>query len=252
MLFIRRIAALAALLLLSDAVAEPLTLAVASNFAMPAQELAARFEEASGNPVRITTASTGKLYAQIENGAPFDVLLAADKQRPQLLEDSGLGVRGSRFTYAVGALVLWSHDPALIDEDCKSQLETLENRRLAIANPQTAPYGDAAIQFLQAAELLKAVQSHLVYGENIAQTLHFVVSGNASLGLIARSQAVDPRLPDATCSWPVPVSMHRMLEQQAVQLLHAAENEVAADFLGFLRGPVARQIISEYGYVVPQ
>ncbi len=232
--------------------AELLTVAVASNFSRAAHELAARYEEASGNPVRITTASTGKLYAQIENGAPFDILLAADVERPQLLERSGIGVAGSRHTYAIGGLVLWSRDEDLSVDGCRAALEELGHDKLAIANPQTAPYGAAAKEFLQAADLWKTVRPNLVYGENIAQSLHFVVSGSASLGLIARSQAVDKRLPASTCNWPVPDTMHEALEQQVILLRRAADSEVALDFLGFLRSSVARQIISDHGYTVLQ
>ena len=232
--------------------AVPLTIAVASNFSRAAYELAARFEEAAGRPVRITTASTGKLYAQIENGAPFDILLAADVERPKLLEQSGIGVAGSRHTYAIGGLVLWSRDEDLSVDGCRAALEELGRDKLAIANPQTAPYGVAAMEFLQAAGLWETVQPNLVYGENIAQSLHFVVSGGASLGLIARSQAVDQRLPASTCDWPVPATMHEALEQQVILLQRAADNEVALDFLDFLQGPVARQIIGDHGYTVSQ
>jgi len=242
---------LALLVLVTEASAEPLTIAVASNFARPAQELAARYEDDSGNEVRVTIASTGKLYAQIENGAPFDVLLAADTQRPQLLEESGSGVAGSRFTYAIGSLVLWSRDPALAGESCKAQLRKLDSRRLAIANPLTAPYGVAAMEFLQAEGVWEGVQPHLVYGENIAQTLHFVVSGNASLGLIGRAQSMDERMPDAACYWSVPDSMHQPLEQQAILLSRASDNDVATDFLGYLRSATARELIAAHGYEVP-
>jgi molybdate transport system substrate-binding protein len=230
--------------------AEQLTIAVASNFLRPAQDLAERFEAASGHSVRISAGSTGKLYAQITNGAPFDVLLAADRERPELLEESGLGISGSRFTYALGGLVLWSRDPALSGSGCRSQLENLGLKRLAIANPLTAPYGAAAMEFLQAEGVLDQVRPRLVHGENIAQTLHFVVSGNASLGLIARAQATDDRLPEATCRWPVPDSMHEAIEQQAIQLRTARDNEAARDFLKFLHGPTARQVISAHGYKV--
>lgn len=238
--------------LLSDADAETITVAVASNFAQPAREIAERFEESSGHSVRVTTASTGKLYAQIVNGAPFDVLLAADQERPRLLEESGLGVEGTRSTYAVGALTLWSRDEGLDGKDCMEQLTKLGSKRLAIANPLTAPYGVAAKQFLVGAGLWSVVEPQLVFGENISQTLHFVASGNASLGLIARSQALDARLPAATCQWPVPASMHEPLEQQAILLLRALSSEAATGFVGFLHGPVARQIISDHGYTVPQ
>jgi molybdate transport system substrate-binding protein len=232
--------------------AEQLTIAVTSSFVRTAQELATIYEKSSGNAVRITSASTGKLYAQIEHGAPFDVLLAADEQRPRLLELSGSGVAGTRFTYAVGDLVLWSRDPTLANRDCVAHLHNLSERRLAIANPQTAPYGEAAMEYLQAAELWASVESHLVYGENIAQTLHFVVSGNASLGLIAGSQAMDARLPEPSCHWPVPGSMHKPLEHQAILLRRASGNEAASGFLVFLRADEARQVISAHGYRVPE
>ncbi len=238
--------------LLSAANSEPLTIAVASNFARPARELAALYEELSGQPLRITTASTGKLYAQIRNGAPFDVLLAADKKRPQLLEEMGHGAAGTRFTYAVGRLVLWSRDMALVNVDCKAQLENPGRHRLAIANPLTAPYGAAAKEFLLHAGKWESLQPRLVYGENNAQTLHFVVSGNASLGLIARSQATDARLPEATCNWPVPESMHEPLEQQAILLRRAQDNKVAAEFLKYLRSVGARKVIVAHGYEVPE
>ena len=247
----RLIAFCAIFALIPAANSEPLTIAAASNFARPARELAALFEESSGHPVRISTASTGKLYAQIENGAPFDVLLAADKKRPQLLEERGQGAAGTRFTYAVGHLVLWSRDMALVNVDCKAQLESPGKHRIAIANPLTAPYGAAAKEFLTHAGRWESLQSHLVYGENIAQTLHFVVSGNASLGLIARSQATDARLPEATCNWPVPESMHEPLEQQAILLRRAQDNRAAAGFLKFLRSAGAREVIVAHGYEVP-
>lgn len=232
--------------------AEPLTIAVASNFAAPAHELAQRFEQASGHPVRITAGSTGKLYAQISNGAPFDILLAADQARPALLEEAGLGIAGSRFTYASGSLVLWSRDPAFAGDDCRAALAGLADTRLAIANPQTAPYGAAAKQFLRSEGMWEAVRQQLVYGENIAQTLQFVASGNAGLGLIAYSQAIDERLPEATCLWRVPEAAHGPIEQQAVLLRRAEGNVVARDFLAFMRGPNGKEIIAAYGYGVPQ
>ena len=248
---IRSITLLLAALTAAGADGEPLTVAVASNFNGPAHAIAARYEQASGTPVRISTASTGKLYAQIVNGAPFDVLLAADRVRPELLESGSHGVAGTRFNYAIGALVLWSRDPALAGQDCESQLLELNAKRLAIANPLTAPYGAAAREYLLAANLWERVEPQLVFGENIAQTLHFVVSGNASLGLIARSQLAHEKLRDGTCNWPVPESMHQPLEQQAILLRRAAGNSAAVDFLGFLRGPIARQIIREHGYSLP-
>jgi molybdate transport system substrate-binding protein len=232
--------------------ADTLTIAVASNFAQPAQVLAALYEKSSGHDVRVTSASTGKLYAQISNGAPFDLLLAADSERPRLLEDSGIGVAGSRFTYALGELVLWSADADFEGLDCREQLGSLGNRKLAIANPLTAPYGVAAREALQAAGVWESVQRNLVFGENISQALHFVASRNAVLGLIAASQSQDVRLPEASCSWPVPASMHSPIEQQAILLSRAADNEVANDFMRYLRSSLATDIIVAHGYKVPR
>jgi molybdate transport system substrate-binding protein len=240
-------------LLLGIARAEPLTIAVASNFLPPAREIATRFESGDPAAVRITAGSTGKLYAQIVNGAPFDVLLAADAERPRLLEASGAGVAGTRFTYATGGLVLWSNDPRLAGIDCRSALADLGTRKLAIANPQTAPYGAAAEQFLRSAALWDRVQTGLVYGENIAQALQFVVSGNASLGLIAAAQATDGRVPAPSCHWEVPASMHAPIEQQAILLQHGAQaGPEAARFLEYLRGPEALEVIRAHGYSLPQ
>lgn len=241
---------LAVLLLAAPTNAEVLTVAVASNFARPAYEIVERFEAVSDHTVRVTTASTGKLYAQIVNGAPFDILLAADRERPRLLVESGTAVAGTRFTYAVGALTLWSRDEDLTGTDCREQLTQLGSKKLAVANPLTAPYGVASRQFLEREGLWSIMEPQLVFGENISQTLHFVVSGNAGLGLIARSQALDVRLPEPSCQWPVPQAMHDPLEQQAVLLLRAANNAAATDFIDFLQSPTARKIIGEHGYTV--
>jgi len=233
------------------AIAEPVTVAVASNFTTTMHDLITRFEAESGHSVRVSSASTGVLYAQITNGAPFDVLLAADAERPRLLETSGHGVTGSRFTYAIGHLVLWSRNPALTGGNCQGRLEDLGQQRLAIANPDTAPYGAAARETLMDLNLWERVQSQLVVGRNITQTLQFVASGNASLGFIAANQTLDKRLPDASCSWQVPSEMHHAIEQQAILLRRAADNTVASDFLSFLRNAAGRAIIEQNGYTVP-
>ncbi|MEE8427514.1 MAG: molybdate ABC transporter substrate-binding protein [Woeseiaceae bacterium] len=235
-----------------DAGAASITVAVASNFTAALHDLAAQFEAESGQTIRVSSGSTGKLYAQITNGAPFDVLLAADVERPRLLEASGHGVAGSRFTYAIGHLVLWSRDAALTGGDCRRQLENLGQQRLAIANPDTAPYGAATRDTLMGLELWERVKPQLVVGENIAQTLQFVASGNARLGFIAATQALDLRLPEATCAWPVPSKLHRAIEQQAILLRRAAENSVASDFLKFLRDATGHAIIERNGYSLPE
>jgi molybdate transport system substrate-binding protein len=223
------------------------TVAVASNFGATAREIAARFEQDSDYEIRITTASTGKLYAQVINGAPFDVLLAADAERPRRLEAAGVGVAGTRFTYARGMLVLWSRTA----DDCHSALRNEDAGRISIANPDTAPYGAAARSYLQQAGLWDAVRERLVIGENIAQALQFAASGNAGLGFIARSQLQAPSLPPASCSWPVPESMHDPIDQQAILLRRGAASEGANAFFEFLRSDAGRAIILRHGYGLP-
>ena len=210
------------------------------------QEIAPEFEASTGVRLRVSTASTGKLYAQIINGAPFDVLLAADRERPQRLEDNGAAVLGSRFTYARGQLVLWSREVA----DCRAALDDLGNGKLAIANPATAPYGLAAREFLQAEGLWQQLQPNLVKGESITQALQFAATGNARLGLVAESMLRSAAVPQATCSWRVPTSAHAPIEQQAVLLRRAADNDAALAFLAFLKSPQGRAIVSRHGYRV--
>lgn len=232
--------------------AESLTIAVASNFRVPAEQIVASFERQSGHKVRISSASTGKLYAQIRSGAPFDLLLAADSDHPRLLEEAGIGIKGTRQTYAIGGLVLWSRDPANAGADCRGLLGDLGARRMAIANPKTAPYGIAARQFLTNAGLWERVLPRLVYGENIAQALHFVATGNASLGLIAASQLEDSRLPAATCIWSVPAGLHAPIEQQVIQIDRSGDRLAASAFLEFLAGSTAREVIERHGYGVSE
>lgn len=235
-----------------NANAESITVAVASNFRVTIQDIVELFEGDTGHSVRLSFGSTGKLYAQISNGAPFDVLLAADAERPRKLEKSGRSIVGTRFTYAIGRLVLWSRDPALEDSDCRSHLEDLGKDHLAVANPETAPYGAAAREYLMHAGLWERVQAQLVFGENIAQTMQFVASGNASLGFIAEAQTLISGLPTATCTWPVPAELHQPIEQQAILLQRAADKPTAADFLEFLRSQAVREIIVRHGYALAE
>lgn len=225
-----------------------LTIAVASNFRTPAEEIGELFTDETGHRVRLSSSSTGNLYAQIRNGAPFDIFLAADSRRPRLLEEDGLGLAETRVTYALGRLVLWSRDPGLVGSDCRQALADTGGGRIAIANPIIAPYGKAAKQFLVAEGLWTGVESRLVYGENIAQALHFVASANATLGLIARSQALDPRLPTATCDWAVPAELHEPIAQQAIVLRRAYDNAAAAEFVAFLGSAAAIRVIERFGY----
>lgn len=220
--------------------ADELHIAVATNFSEPARQLAALFEEQSGHRSIISTGSTGKLYAHIVNGAPYDVFLAADHRRPMLLEEAGLALANSRFTYAIGRLALWSRESDYITTGLP---DVAGFSHLAIANPQLAPYGEAARETLQAMNMWSAVQAKLVRGESIGQTYQFVASGNARLGFIARSQ-----LPTQRGSfWLVPQSMHARIEQQAVVL---DATPAAQSFVHFLRQPAAQKIIRDSGYDV--
>ena len=229
---------------------ETLTVAVASNFHSTAKEIASRFTASTDVSVRLSAGSTGKIYAQIVNGAPYDIFLAADDERPKLLEASGHAVAGSRFTYAVGSLVLWSADPSLANQDCRDSLERGDYRKLAIANPNTAPYGRAAQEFLQQAGLLGAAGDKLVYGESISQTLNFVATGNATLGLIATSQVAGELPVSATCLWPVPPELHSDLRQQAVILAASKKLAAARAFMAFLESAEVAALLESQGYQV--
>lgn len=223
---------------------DTVTVAVASNFSRAAAELSARFAGETGITVRISNGSTGKLYAQILNGAPFDVFLAADVERPTLLEKSGHAIAGSRTTYAEGALVLWSSEA----NDCLDALRDESSGWVALANPATAPYGRAAVEYLSEAGLWESVSSRAVYGENINQTLQFVATGNAAVGFIAKSALAAPQLPEAACTWEVPVSSYSRLEQQAVLLTRATGNVGAQRFFAYLSSEAAQEILVRHGY----
>jgi len=245
--FFRYFALFAVLASTSSFADESLTIAVASNFQVTAKEIAAEFTAVTQIPTRISAGSTGKLYAQIINGAPFDVFLSADAARPKLLEENGLAVKGSRVTYATGALILWSADSELENQDCLAALKSGSYRWLAIANPLTAPYGSAAKEFLEAVGVFEKIESRIVYGENISQTLQFVVTGNATLGLIAGGLPVD-----ASCSWNVPSTMHTAIEQQAVLLASSDNADAARRFMTFLQSAQVTTLLERRGYTVPE
>ncbi len=232
---LRTVLLFAALVSTGSFAAESLTIAVASNFQATAKEIATEFTQATQIPVHISAGSTGKLYAQIINGAPYDVFLSADSARPKLLEENGAAVMGSRFTYATGALVLWSADSRLKNQDCLAILKKGSYRKLAIANPAIAPYGYAAKQFLQSIGVFDKAEGRIAYGENISQTLQFVVTGNATLGLVAMSQVKGELPVTATCSWNVPSTMHSSIDQQAVLLAGSANADAARRFIHFLK-----------------
>jgi len=231
----------------SAAATDKMQIAVASNFADAITELAERFTAETGHEVALSFGSTGKHYAQITNGAPYDAFFAADVRRPELLEQEGRAVPGSRFTYAVGRLVLWSPKGGLVDGEGEV-LKSAEIRHLAIANPELAPYGEAARQVLVARDLWDSLEGRLVRGENIGQTYQFVVTGNAELGFVAGSQVKSPGHPAGGSQWDVPQELHAPIEQQAVLL---RDTEPARAFLEFVRSKASRELIHEYGYGTP-
>lgn len=220
--------------------------AVASNFLNPLKEISRSYEQETGNRLILISGSTGKLYAQARHGAPFDILLAADEKRPALLEKEGVGIQGTRFTYAVGTLVLWSLDPERVKG--KESLFKMTKGKLAIANPKTAPYGRAAKEVLEQLGLWQTLRPLLVRGENIAQTLQFVATGNATLGFIAKSQVQDPRFKLKGSWWEIPADKHEPILQQAILLKPGLSNSAAKQFLQYLQGSTSKKIIRSYGY----
>lgn len=223
--------------------------AVAANFAAPMQAIAAGFEQATGDKVSVSLGSTGKLYAQIKNGAPYDIMLSADAETPAKLEREGLAVPGSRFTYAIGKLVLWSPRPGYVDES-GAVLKKGGFRHLAVANPKLAPYGEAAMETLAKLGVLNRVKPKLVQGENIAQTYQFVASGNAELGFVALSQVYAAGKIKSGSAWIVPAALYSPIRQDAVLLDKGKGNPAAAALLDFLKGPQARAVIRDYSYAL--
>ena len=229
--------------------AEETTVAVASNFTGAMRALVEVFERETGHEVVPVFGASGRFTAQVSNGAPFDVFFSADRDKPIALERNGLAVAGTRFTYALGGLVLWSLDGGLVDAGG----QVLRDRgfsRLALANPRLAPYGLAATEALGNLGLLESLRSTFVQGENIAQTYQFVSSGNAELGFLALSQVTrDGEIVEGS-GWIVPRSLYRPIRQDAVLLGHGAENQAARQLLDFVRSDRGRVIIESFGYGV--
>ena len=233
-------------LAVTPALAEQALVAVAANFIGPFREVAMEFEKTTGHTVQVASGSSGSFYTQIKNGAPFVVFFSADNERPKLLEDEGLGVKGSRFTYAIGRLVLWSSDPDLMKGE--DTLRSGKFKHLAIANPKTAPYGVAAMQAMQKLGVWESIQPRLVMGENMGQVLGFVESGNAELGFLALSQVLDPKMKGKGGRWDVPSNLHEPIQQDVVLLEKGKDNPAANALMEFMDGPQAKAIIERYGY----
>lgn len=240
---------LAVLMALAPAMtpAEEIRVAVATNFAEAISTIAGRFEAGTNHKVTLIFGSTGKQYAQIKNGAPFDAFLAADAHRPERLENERIALPGSRFTYAVGKVVLWSPAADYVDPEGRI-LRQGDFRHLAIANPELAPYGKAAQEILQALGLRDRLDRRLVRGENIGQTFQFVHSGQVELGFVARSQVTRPGQPVEGSFWEVPQALYTPITQQAVLL---KDSVAARAFLAFMRSREALKIIHDYGYDTP-
>jgi molybdate transport system substrate-binding protein len=243
----RALAAVALGLCALAARAGEVTLAVAANFTAPMRMIAAAFKADTGHDAKLAFGATGAFATQIRNGAPFDVLLAADDETPARLETDGFAAPGSRFTYAVGALVLWSARAGYVDAQGQV-LARGDFERIAIANPKLAPYGRAAVQAMQHLGVYDKLQPRIVQGENISQAFQFVATGNAALGFVALSQLTqDGRIAKGS-AWIVPASLHAPIRQDAVLLARGKDNTAARALLEFLKGDKARGIIRAYGY----
>ncbi len=226
-----------------QAMADDIRVAVASNFATTMETLAHRFEQASGHHVIVIPGASGRLYAQILHGAPFDAFFSADSERPEKLENSGHAIESSRFTYAIGRLVLWSRDGSLIGSDGRATLKEGRFERLAIANPRLAPYGRAAAQVLE--NIGFTAGNRIVRGENVGQAYQFVHSGAAELGLVSASQLVSG---EKGSRWDIPQQLYDPIEQQAILL---NDSSAARAFFDWLQTGAARDIIRQHGYGTP-
>jgi molybdate transport system substrate-binding protein len=230
-----------------NAAAAEVQVAVAANFAGPMQQIAADFEKATGHKAVIVSGATGKFYAQIRNGAPFEVFLSADDETPARLEREGAAVAGTRFTYAIGKLLLWSAKAGVVDAKGEV-LKAGDFRHLALANPKTAPYGVAALEVLQKLGLAAALAPKFVQGENIAQTQQFIATGNAELGFIASSQVWKDGQLTSGSGWIVPPGLHSPLRQDAVLLMPGKDKPAAEALLRYLKTDAARALIRSFGY----
>lgn len=221
--------------------------AVAANFAAPFQKIATSFHADTGHTAVAVVGSTGKFYAQIRAGAPFDVLLAADDETPRKMEGEGLAVKGQRFTYAIGKLVLWSAKAGLVDPQGEA-LKKGNFEHLALANPKLAPYGAAGVEVLKAMGLYDALAGKIVQGESIAQAHQFVSTGNAELGFLALSQVAPPDKPAIGSWWLVPSKYYTPILQDAALLTKGSSNPAASALLKYLKGNKAKAVIKSYGY----
>ena len=234
------------------AVAEVITIAAASDLSFAFREIATEYEHTTGNHVRLTLGSSGNFYAQIQNGAPFDLYFSADIAYPRKLEEAGLTVPGSLYQYAVGRIVLWAGKDSHLD--LSKGLEVLREpaiKKIAIANPKHAPYGRAAVAAMEHFKVYDQVKDKLILGENISQAAQFIESGACDIGIIALSLAMAPAMKSKGTYWEVPAEAHPPLEQGAVILKQSKSPEAARRFLEFIQGPNGQEIMKRYGFILP-
>ena len=234
------------------AVAEEITIAAASDLTLAFREIATEYEKTSGNQVRLTLGSSGNFYAQIQNGAPFDLYFSADIAYPRKLEEAGLTVPGSLYQYAVGRIVLWTGHESRID--VTKGIEVLREptvKKIAIANPKHAPYGRAAVAAMEYFKVYDQVKDKLILGENISQAAQFIESGACDIGIIALSLAIAPTMKSKGTYWEVPAEAHPSLDQGAVILKQSKNQEAARQFLEFIKGPHGQEIMKRYGFTLP-
>ncbi|WP_411382783.1 molybdate ABC transporter substrate-binding protein [Pseudomonas sp. L7] len=241
--------ALPSLISLNSAWADEVQVAVAANFTAPIQAIAKDFEKDTGHKLVAAFGATGQFYVQIKNGAPFEVFLAADDSTPAKLEQEKEIVEGSRFTYAIGTLALWSAKPGYVD-DKGEVLKKNDFKHLSIANPKAAPYGLAATQVLDKLKLTDATKGKIVEGQNITQAFQFVSTGNAELGFVALSQIYKDGKVENGSAWIVPSSLHEPIRQDAVILNKGKDNPAAKALVEYLKGPKAAAVIKSYGYEI--
>jgi molybdate transport system substrate-binding protein len=229
--------------------AKPVHVAVAANFSNSMKRLVTEFEKTSDYQIAISFGSSGKFYAQIKQGAPYELFFSADQAKPDALQKDGLVIANSRFTYAIGRLAVWSARPDFANT-IETKLKEGAFNKLALANPKLAPYGAATLEVLKYLSLLESTQSKWVRGENVAQTYQFVSSGNADLGFVALSQLLGTRKVKQGSYWLVPDYMHHAIKQDVVLLRSAEKSQGARAFLDFIHSNKAQKIIAEYGYLV--
>jgi len=234
------------------AVAEEITIAAASDLNFAFREISAEYEKTTGHHVRLSLGSSGNFFAQIQNGAPFDLYFSADIAYPKKLEEAGLTVPGSLYQYAVGRIVLWTGHESHID--VTKGFEALREpavKKIAIANPKHAPYGRAAVAAMEYFKLYDQVKDKLILGENISQAAQFIESGACDIGIIALSLAIAPAMKSKGTYWEVPAEAHPVLEQGAVILKSSKQQESAKQFLEFIKGPQGQEIMKRYGFTLP-